>query len=154
MPVIVRPADVRDAGELAALRWRWRVEERGETGLEHLEFERQFAAWMADHPDTHRAWLAESADSAVGMAWLAVIERVPGPQRWRRLSGFLQSVYVAPESRGAGVGRRLIDAAVEAARSMGLDYLSVHPSEKSFPLYRRAGFAGYPGVLELRFGDR
>ncbi|HVV76230.1 MAG TPA: GNAT family N-acetyltransferase [Mycobacteriales bacterium] len=151
MSVLIRPADSNDALALAGLRWRWRVEERGENGLTRPEFEGAFAAWMADHQNTHRVWLAQAAGSVIGMAWLAVIERIPGPQRRQRLSGFLQSVYVIPERRGAGVGRRLVNAAVAAADGLGLDYVSVHPSEKSFSLYRRAGFGDYPGVLELRF---
>jgi hypothetical protein len=36
------------------------------------------------------------------------------------------------------------------ARDLFLDYVAVHPSERSFPLYRRLGFTDTDGVLELR----
>jgi len=117
----------------------------------HDTFVAAFTAWMAEHAGSHHAWLAEASAAPVGMAWLAVVNRVPGPGRWLRLSGNLQSVYVIPERRGAGVGRLLVDAAIAMARDSGIDYVSVHPSERSFPLYRRARFNDYPGVLELRW---
>jgi hypothetical protein len=40
---------------------------------------------------------------------------------------------------------------VSEARAMNLDYLSVHPSERSFAFYRRLGFDAGDRALELRF---
>ena len=88
------------------------------------------------------------------MAWLALVHRVPGPERFERLAGNLQSVYVAPASRGQGVGGALVDAVVAHARAAGLGYLVVHPSERSYPLYRRAGFVDTPKVLELGLSEQ
>jgi GNAT superfamily N-acetyltransferase len=134
------------------LRWRWRSEERGETGLSRERFVEAFADWMAEHWTSHLVWLAEADEAPVGMAWLAVVHRVPGPERWMRLSGNLQSVYVIPERRGSGTGELLVHAVVDRAHLFGLDYISVHPSERSFSLYRRLGFEESSGVLELRMG--
>jgi GNAT superfamily N-acetyltransferase len=83
------------------------------------------------------------------MAWLARIDRVPGPGIWRRVAGTIQSVYVLPDRRGHGLGAALVNAALDTARDRGFDYVSVHPSEPSFSLYRRLGFAESGGVLEL-----
>ena len=153
MPVSVRLAGADDGVSLAELRWRWRVDERAESGLERAPFVAAFARWTSDHAGSHLAWLAEDDGYPIGMAWLAIVERIPGPGEWLRLSGNLQSVYVVPERRGGGAGRLLIDAAVRAAKARNLEYLTVHPSERSFPLYRRVGFTDYPGVLELRFNE-
>lgn len=105
---------------------------------------------MAEHRMSHLVWLAEADQIPVGMAWLAVVHRVPGPERWMRLSGTLQSVYVVPERRGSGNGELLVHAVVDRAHLLGLDYISVHPSERSFSLYRRLGFEESSGILELR----
>jgi len=113
------------------------------------EFTGAFGEWLAEHGGGHLAWLAEVDGEAVGMAWLAVIHRVPGPQVWVRLAGNLQSVYVTPAQRGNGIGAALVRAVIEDGRRIGLDYISVHPSERSFSLYCRAGFADSAGVLEL-----
>jgi ribosomal protein S18 acetylase RimI-like enzyme len=148
----VRLADVDDPADLdalAQLRFAWRAGEGGESGDE-ATFRAAFAGWCREHRDTHRAWLGFApTGAAVGMAWLAIVQRVPGPERFRRLSGYIQSVYVTPAARGHGVGGSLVDAAVEYARAAGLDYLAVHPSDLSYSLYRRAGFGDTAGVLEL-----
>jgi GNAT superfamily N-acetyltransferase len=147
----VRRADPERASDLAAvadLRFTWRHDEGGESGT-LADFAPAFAGWWLEHRETHRCWLAEVDGAAVGMAWLAVLERVPGPERFRRQSGALQSVYVRPEHRGRGLGAALVSAVLDHARAEGLDYVGVHPSERSYPLYERAGFHRTPAVLEL-----
>lgn len=154
MAITVRSAELTDTPALALLRWRWRSEERGEVGLSRDQFVEAFAGWMSEHRESHLVWLAQTDQDPIGMAWLAVIHRVPGPGHWLRLSGNLQSVYVIPEHRGSGAGELLVRAVVDRAHVLGLEYISVHPSERSFSLYRRWGFAEYSGVLELRWDGR
>ncbi len=146
----VRRAELADADELARLRWRWRVDERGETGLTWADFRARFAHWWQPRGGSHLAFLAEVDRVAAGTMWLAVIDRVPGPGRWERRSGLVQNAYVVPEFRGRGVGTALLEALQAEAAHLGLDYLSVHPSERSFDFYRRGGFAETSGVLERR----
>jgi len=125
------------------------VDEHGEHGLAKGEFSASFTDWFRSHRDSHVALIAEAADSPVGMAWLALINRVPGPGVWLRLAGHLQSVYVLPAHRDEGIGAALVTAALKEATDRGLDYVWVHPSKRSFPLYRRIGFAESEGVLEV-----
>jgi len=140
-----------DAGELAGLRWTWRTTEHDESGMERSVFDAAFGEWMHEHRESHTPFVADEGGASVGMAWLATLERVPGPGVWRRLGGAVQSVYVLPEHRGHGLGSALVQAVVSEARSNGLGYLIVHPSERAFPLYRRLGFGESGRVLELRF---
>jgi GNAT superfamily N-acetyltransferase len=133
------------------LRYVWRVEERGERGLGAAQFETQLGEWLHRHRDTHLGYLAMEEEVAVGCAWLCVIDRIPGPGTFIRRSGALQSVYVTPTRRNAGVGSSLVRFVVSEARAMTLDYLGVHPSERSFTFYRRLGFDGADRALELRF---
>jgi len=145
---LASPASTADVAALAGLRFRWRHNEGGERG-ELATFEPAFAAWCAEHAGTHVAFLGEVDGGAVGMAWLGILTRVPGPERFRRRSGVVQSVYVRREARGHGLGAALVDAVVAHARDLGLGYLVVHPSEQSYPVYERAGFAPTRSVLEL-----
>ena len=147
----VRRAVAGDGGLLAELRWSWRTEEGDEIGTEKAEFSAAFCRWLADRAKTHAAFLAEWSRAAVGMAWLATVERVPGPGVWRRLAGNLQSVYVLPEYRNRGLGAALVLAALEEAVSLGFDYVYVHPSTKAVPLYRRLGFEQSDGLLQVDF---
>jgi GNAT superfamily N-acetyltransferase len=143
-----RRAFLSDSDELARLRWHWRAIERGEKG-DADQFRSDFVAWMAERDRTHLPFLVEVEGCAVGMAWLVIIERVPGPEKWKRLSGFIQSVYVTPEHRNGGLGGLLMEQLIAGARSEGLEYLSVHPSPPSFPFYRRLGFTGEGSLLFL-----
>lgn len=147
-----RRAIPSDADHLARFRWRWRAVERGESG-DWERFRADFARWVAEHEDTHIPFLVEAEGEPVGMAWLAVVERVPGPQHWRRVAGMIQSVYVVAEQRNRGLGTLLVGELIGFACAEGLDYLAVHPSERSFPFYRRLGFSGTERVLELDFRD-
>jgi len=150
MTSAVRRAELADADELARLRWRWRVDEGGEAGLAWEEFRTRFAQWWRARTDRHLAFLAEVDAVVAGTMWLAVIDRVPGPGVWERRAGLVQNSYVVPELRGRGVGTALLEALHDSAAELGLDYLSVHPSERSFDFYRRSGYAEYAGVLERR----
>ena len=133
---------------MAGLRFRWCHEEGGESG-DLAAFIPAFGAWWREHDRSRLGFLAEVEGEPVGIAWLGIIVRTPGPERFVRRAGMLQSAYVRPESRGRGVGAALVAAVVEHARALGIDYVIVHPSERSYPLYERAGFARTSGVLEL-----
>jgi GNAT superfamily N-acetyltransferase len=149
--VQVRPAGDADHEALASLQWQWRVEEWRETPeLDAAEFSQAFKRWASEHELTHEPFIATAGSRIAGMGWLAVTERVPSPARWKRLGGNLQSVYVVPSLRNRGIGAALVDAVVQRSRELGLDYVIVHPSERSFPLYRRHGFADAGRFLELR----
>lgn len=153
-PVVVREAVSDDAAALAALRFRWQSIESGRVGLDPGAYAAELARWMGDHAATHRAFLALRGQDPVAMAWLAVVDRVPSPAELRRRAAILQSVYVAPEHRDAGVGSALVRHVVDAARESGYSYVMVHPSERSFLFYERLGFVATGGELELRLDGR
>ena len=138
-----------DARGLASLRYRWRVEERGERGMGEAEFVDAFTRWTSRRSASHRPFIAVEDDEPVGMAWLALVERIPGPARWTRLSGIVQSVYVIPERRDDGIGARLMKLVIGSAREQSLEWLIVHPSSRAFPFYRRLGFTGTTKMLRL-----
>lgn len=148
-PLTVRRAEPSDDGSIAMLRWTWRVDERGESGMSRSEFEAALATWLDAHRRTHVGFVADDGSALVGMAWLGIVERLPGPGVWSRLAGNLQSVYVLPQHRAHGIGAALVGAVIAEARARCFDYIVVHPSERSFLLYRRAGFRAHDGVLEL-----
>jgi GNAT superfamily N-acetyltransferase len=144
-------AKENDFAQLAALRYQWRAAEEGERGAGEAEFEAQFRFWYEAHRATHLGYLAMSEETAIGCAWLFIVDRIPGPEKFIRRAGILQSVYVEPPRRNLGVGEGLIRRIVSDAKERELDYLMVHPSPASFSFYRRLGFAESGRVLELRF---
>jgi GNAT superfamily N-acetyltransferase len=148
-PATIRRASIDDSAALARLRWLWRTSERGEHGLSQPEFEAAFLEWWAIRLDLHTAYIAELAGNAVGMAWLAVFDRIPQPRRLERLAGNVQSVFVVEELRNHGIGAALVEAVIAEARARGLGYLIVHPSERAYPLYERFGFAETNRLLHM-----
>jgi GNAT superfamily N-acetyltransferase len=145
----VRRAAGRDLEHLARLRFEWRVGEGAEVGAGIDEFVDAFTRWVEQHESTHIGFVASLDGEPVGIVFLALLDRVPGPERWHRRAGALQSLYVTPPRRGVGIGARLCQEVISTARELRLDYVTVHPSERSFPLYRRLGFAPSGDLLEL-----
>jgi GNAT superfamily N-acetyltransferase len=151
MNVTVRRGTAEDAPALARMRWRWRVKERGATSEVSREaFVDFFTAWVVDHLHTHLPFVVEVDGALAGMAWLMLSDRVPAPGIMYRRTGDVQSVYVVPERRNAGVGAALMNAVLAEARMRELEFVTVHSSQGAVTMYERAGFHHDPTWLEVR----
>ncbi len=108
------------------------------TGLATFETEvPSWEEWDAGHLPSHRI-AAELDGEVVGWCALAPYSRRPVYRGVGEVS-----VYVAQGVRGRGVGRRLLEAAIESARSGGLWTLQagIFPeNEPSLALHRSLGF--------------
>ncbi|MGV9454917.1 GNAT family N-acetyltransferase [Streptomyces sp. NPDC003635] len=149
--IVIRPAEPSDLEAVAELRWRW-MAENGDTPttIERPDFVRHFVAWAADNSASHRCTVLVRDSVVIGMAWLAVVHRVPTPRSPHRASGDLQCVYVVPEARDTGLGGRLIDRTLAAATSLGLERVTVHSSPRAIPAYARRGFENSPRLMQAR----
>ncbi len=135
---VVRRAADADVFALGALRRAW-VEEMDGPVLDE-SFEGRFAAWY-DVEATHRlTWLAQSGGLPVGMLNLSVFTRMPKPGRSTQQWAYVSNVFVHAEHRDGGVGRLLLDAAIDESRSRGFVRLVLNPTERAVPFYERAGF--------------
>jgi hypothetical protein len=57
---------------------------------------------VEQHQDSHVAFVARDSEHAiVGMAWVALVSRVPRPSETGRLSADIQTVFVLPDHRQA-----------------------------------------------------
>jgi GNAT superfamily N-acetyltransferase len=163
--VTIRPAGPADAGELARLRHDFRIaidpaiEDEG-------TFLRRCLPWMEErlaHPSTGwRAWVAESGAGAVavvggeastarlvGHVWVRRLDKIPNPVGEVEAHAYLTNMYVEPGLRGAGVGSRLLEAALAWCREQRIGSVVLWPTERSRTLYGRAGFRDTGDVLEL-----
>lgn len=145
----VRRADLDDAYALSAMRWSWRVDELVEAGSDASSYANEFRAWMAARADLHVPFIAENRDVAIGMAWLALGERVLHPDLRRRGIGQLQSVYVVPSRRKSGTGRELVSTIIAVATERDLEYLFVRPNRDAVTFYRRVGFSGDAPLMQM-----
>lgn len=77
-----------------------------------------------------------------------------GVRRWEGDMAELKRMYIKPENRGAGLGRQLLQAALENARQLGyrsirLDTLPT--MQAAIALYREFGFTDIPAYRENPF---
>lgn len=140
--VVIRASRPDDLPTVADLRWRWSVDESGAVPRVGRDAYREaMVTFAAEHPDSHRCVVAERDGRVLGMAWLGLVARPPTPDRpGRRLTADVQTVYVHPELRGAGVARALVGELLRMADELGVERTSVHSSTDGETLYRRLGF--------------
>jgi GNAT superfamily N-acetyltransferase len=132
------PADVPD---LARMRYEFRAAQNPPE--ETLEaFVARCSAWMTPRlaAGSWRCWVVEDGAAVRGQLWLQLIEKLPNPGPELEVHGYITNVYVAPEVRGAGSGRMLMEAALAHCRASGVDSVILWPTERSRTLYARHGF--------------
>ncbi len=142
----VRLATPADIGVLAQFRAAWTQENAGHQ-IEDPEYGDAFAAWFAAEQHQRVTWIGESDGRASGMVNLLVFTRMPRPaitlSRW----GYLANLYVDPTARNSGLGRQLLDACTQYADAHDFVRILLSPSERSVPLYARAGFGPATDIM-------
>ncbi|MCC9311249.1 GNAT family N-acetyltransferase [Kitasatospora sp. RB6PN24] len=132
-----------NAGDIAALaRLLWLDTRHEEPTQQSVDaFAAELAQWWSTRQDSHLAFVARLLrPEIVGMAWVALVPRVPRPGAPSRLSADIQTVFVMPEHRGRGIGSALVQTASEHAARLGSLHVTVHSGRKAVPVYERLGF--------------
>lgn len=148
-PAVIRRAGAEDVEMLAALRRLLSEEDQGGSIVDD-DYDQRFSEWWAAESDRRVMWLALIDGTPVGMLNLAESTRMPWPGARPRNWGYIANTYVHPRHRNAGIGGRLVAAAVDHARANGYARLVLHPSERAVPMYERAGFG--PADMLLVWG--
>lgn len=144
----ISQANADDVAELARLQWLdTRKAEPTERDVD--AFGADLARWWTAHQDSHFAFVARLLQpEIVGMAWVALVPRVPRPGATSRLSADIQSVFVMPEQRGRGIGSALVEAASQHASRLGSLRVTVHSGRRAVPVYERLGFESSRQLLQ------
>ena len=135
----VRRASAGDAAQAARLMHRFNVEFDEE--IDDVEvLERRYREQLDD--DDFAVILV--AENDVGFAQL----RHKGQIYSDAPTAYLEELYVIPDRRGEGLGRALLEAAMEEARAHGADHIDLGTSEDDTAaraLYESAGFTNREG---------
>lgn len=148
--VTVRPARTEELSAVADLRWQWTLEnDKEKPVMTREQFNAHFVAWARDNAASHTCLVLLRGAKVIGMAWLAVTNRVPSPASPQRAAGDMQCVYVVPEERNNGLGGLLVNAVNELATERGLERVTVHSSSKAVSAYARRGYEISPKLLQI-----
>lgn len=154
MDLDIRPADARDAGDIAALYNRFVADSIATFELDPVP-ESEMRIRIADVQARGLPWLlARHGDALCGYAYAGA---------WRARAGYRQtvesSIYLAPEAIGRGFGRRLYTTLIERLRDCDVHTVIggiALPNAASVALHERMGFVQVAHFREvgIKFGQR
>lgn len=109
-----------------------------DTSLPAAQFDLHFARLVNPaHPEWH-ALVADGADGPVGLAHVLL-----HPHGWQAAdTAYLQDLFVAPDARGMGAGRALIEGVYDLADRLGAQgvyWTTQHFNADARALYDRVG---------------
>ena len=79
-------------------------------------------------------------EKSIGCATLCYIEMMPTFSHPTGKRAHLMNVYTAPDYRGQGIARRMVEMLIEEARRRGVTEISLDATTSGRPLYRKLGF--------------
>ena len=103
---------------------------------------RTIAEFVLDNNARGQIWLAERGDRLVGCSAIALRDNDRGQLRW---------VLVDPSARGRGIGKHLVNAAMNYCREEGCESVFLETTDglpESQALYEKLGFAVISETVE------
>jgi phosphinothricin acetyltransferase len=133
----IRPARLDDAAAICDI-YNQGIEDGDATLETRLRSAEEQRAWLVSRDDRHPVFVAQREGSVVGWGSLNAFNPRAA---YDYVSEF--SVYVARASRGAGVGRALLESLVVVAREIGYHKMVLAAFDwnlSGIALYKRMGF--------------
>jgi GNAT superfamily N-acetyltransferase len=87
-----------------------------------------------------RGLVLEEHGRAVAGVLMLMRDTLPTPVTPLAVRGYLFNIYTEPSHRRRGLAARLTDAALDLARSLGIEIMELHASLEAEGLYQRMGF--------------
>jgi GNAT superfamily N-acetyltransferase len=113
----------------------------------------KFFASQIARPDA-ALLIAELGATPIGYAFVRMEEE--SIEDLRGVSAWLHDIFVDPEARGHGVGKKLLEASIDAARSLGSNNLMLSVSPRNGPgkrLFESMGLRTTMIEMRIELGD-
>ena len=148
----LRRAVPGDAETLAWLRYEFRaaLDPATETADGFVERCTDWMRRQLGNRASWQCWVTEHGGQITGTIWLEFFEKLPNPIAERELHAYITNLYVRAENRDAGLGTKLLGAALSECEVRGADAVLLWPTAGSRGLYERHGFAAAGDLLERR----
>lgn len=156
--MILRPARDEDYAQLAEMKWLHCEEDDADygesnlTGADREAFIRSFVAFLQENRG-YRIFVACDGERVASAMFVALIPKVPKPNRHSKYIAYLTSVYTRKEYRRRNIGTLLLGYIKEQLRLEACELLFVWPSERSVPWYERNGFLQENEIMECPLGQ-
>jgi GNAT superfamily N-acetyltransferase len=146
MPTL-RRATPADAATVAHHRHSMFADNHFTTEARLLAMDAAFEPWvraaLADHTYIG-LFLAEHANTPEEQILAAAgIYLQPFPPHWMHdepRRAYLLNFYTAPEARGRGYAKQLVQACIDESRAQGCTVITLHASQYGRPIYEKFGF--------------
>jgi GNAT superfamily N-acetyltransferase len=152
--VRIRVARITDCAALAELRYQFRAE-AGSATENKSRFVRRCASWMKQRLFSGgrrwRCWVLYDGEQLLGHVCVQLFEKLPNPVKNEpELHAYLTNLYVIPEMRSRGLGKKLLTKALSWCGNEPIDSIILWATPESRSLYRRCGLTEPVNILELR----
>ena len=141
MPTL-RRATVDDAALITEHRHLMFADNNFTTEERLREMDAAFEPWVrAHHADgSYVGLFLEEEGKVLTGAGVYFMEFPPGWMDTEPLRAYLLNFYTAPEARGRGYAKQILEAAVAECRARGPRVITLHASRSGRPIYERFGF--------------
>jgi ribosomal protein S18 acetylase RimI-like enzyme len=95
------------------------------------------------------SYLAVADGRMAAASGMVIFRRPPYPGNLKGMEAYILNMYTLPEFRGLGFGKRLLEECLDECRKKGVKRVWLHASQEGELLYRKAGFAGKEGEMEM-----
>jgi GNAT superfamily N-acetyltransferase len=141
MPAI-RRAIVDDAALIAQHRHRMFADNDFTTEAHLREMDATFEPWVRAHlaDGTYIGLLLEDDGKVLAGGGIYLMDFPPHWSDPAPLRAYLLNFYTAPEARGRGYAKQVLDAALAECRTLGPRVITLHASRFGRPIYEKYGF--------------
>lgn len=137
----IRQAGIDEYSHAAQMRHQMSVEHEGDFDTRSTDWRKRYCAYFSERQRQGKAqlFLAYQGDRAAGMAIVSELENYRSALFGTRLA-YVNSVFVYPQYRRGGIGRRLMEAVLTWAQEKGYAQVRLRSSAQGRPLYESLNF--------------